>query len=259
MTPVTPMTPEAIAEQLLRLGVERSGILLVHTSYRAVRPVEGGPEGLIAALRLALGPEGTLVMPSWGGDDDRPFDRRVDETSPGLGVLPRVFWKLSGVDRSPHVHAFAAAGPAAAAILEDPLPLPPHRVESPVGRVWEMDGQVLLLGVNHDADTTIHLAEVLAGVPYRIPKYCTVLQSGSPVRVDYGENDHCCQRFVLVDDWLREGGLQREGSVGHGLGRLTRSRHVVDVVRPRLEREPLHFLHGFDEGCRECDRARASV
>jgi aminoglycoside N3'-acetyltransferase len=36
-----------------------------------VKPVEGGPEGLIAVLQGALGPEGTLVMPS--SSATRPF------------------------------------------------------------------------------------------------------------------------------------------------------------------------------------------
>ena len=43
--------------------MRNGGVLLVHTS-RAVRPVEGGLLGLIAALRTALGPVGTLVMPT---------------------------------------------------------------------------------------------------------------------------------------------------------------------------------------------------
>lgn len=59
-----------VANQLRALGVERGGVLLVHTSYRAVRPVAGGPLGLIEALRAALGPNGTLVMPSWTGGCD---------------------------------------------------------------------------------------------------------------------------------------------------------------------------------------------
>ncbi|MDY6947301.1 MAG: AAC(3) family N-acetyltransferase, partial [Pseudomonadota bacterium] len=52
-----------VASQLRRLGVRRGGVLLVHASFRAVRPIERGPLGLIEALRDALGPEGTLVMP----------------------------------------------------------------------------------------------------------------------------------------------------------------------------------------------------
>lgn len=250
----------ALAAQLRTLGVRDAGVLLVHTSYRAVRPVEGGPVGLIEALRAALGAGGTLVMPSWGGDDDAPFDPAATPAAHDLGVVADTFWRLPGVVRSAQLFAFAAAGPDAARVTADPLPLPPHQPASPVGRVHELDGQVLLLGVGHDANTTLHLAELLAGVPYRAPRHCTVLdERGHPVRVDYGENDHCCQRFALADDWLRERGLQREGRVGHAHARLMRARDVAAVACEHLARDPLVFLHPPGSGCAECDEARQSV
>lgn len=252
------MSGDEVAGQLGALGVEEGGVLLVHTSFRAVRPVEGGPRGLIEALRAALGPDGTLVMPAWTGDDDR-FDPAATPAAEDLGVVADTFWRMPGVVRSGHPFAFAAAGPRAAEITSDPLPLPPHIPASPVGRVHDLDGQVLLLGVNHDADTTLHLAELIADVPYRIPRYCTVVRDGRPVRIDYGENDHCCQRFALANGWLRERGVQREGRVGHADARLVRARDVVRVALEHLSRDPLLFLHPAGAGCEECDEARASV
>lgn len=247
-----------VAAQLRALGVRAGSVLLVHTSYRAVRPVEGGPAGLVAALRDALGPGGTLVMPSWTGVDD-VFDPRTTPAAADLGVVAATFWRLPGVLRSEHPFAFAAAGPAAAGIVAGPLPLPPHAPESPVGRVFDLDGEVLLLGVGHDADTTLHLAELLAGVPYGVPKQCTALVDGRPTQVDYRENDHCCLRFALADEWLRERGAQREGPVGNAPARLARSRDVVEVARERLADDPLVFLHPSGAGCEECELARASV
>lgn len=247
-----------VSNQLRQLGVEEGGVLLVHTSFRATRPVEGGPLGLIEALREALGPDGTLVMPSWSGDDDEPFDPLTTPASPSLGVVADALWRLPGVLRSNHFHAFAAAGPDAARITADPLPLPPHIPASPVGRVHDLDGQVLLLGVGHDSDTTLHLAELLAPVPYRVPRYCTVLQDGGPVRVDYEENDHCCERFTLADEWLRTQGLQSEESVGHAHARLARARDIVGVALEHLAQDPLVFLHVPGAGCVECDEARRS-
>jgi aminoglycoside N3'-acetyltransferase len=248
-----------VAGQLRALGVKQGGVLLVHTSFRAVRPVEGGPRGLIEALLQALGSHGTLVMPSWGDDDEVPLDPPTTPVAADLGAVADTFWKLPGVRRSHHSFAFAAAGPHAAAIIADPLPLPPHHPESPVGRVHELDGQVLLIGVGHDADTSLHLAEVLAGVPYGVRKHCTVLEDGRPVRVEYRENDHCCARFALADDWLRERGLQAEGRVGHAHARLARARDIVAVAVERLAGDPLLFLHSPSEGCAECDEARRSA
>lgn len=253
------LTRAQVAEQLRSLGVREGGVLLVHTSFRAVRPVEGGPLGLIEALRASLGPDGTLVMPSWAGDDGEPFDPAVTPAARDLGVVADTFWRLPGVRRSDHSFAFAAAGPEAERVTSDPLPLPPHIRESPVGRVHELDGQVLLLGVGHDADTTLHLAELVAEVPYRVPKHLTVVRDGRPVRVEYGENDHCCQRFALADGWLRERGLQHEGRVGHAHARLAHSRDIVREAGGRLGREPLLFLHPPEAGCADCDEARASA
>jgi aminoglycoside 3-N-acetyltransferase-4 len=248
-----------ITAQLRALGVAEGGVLLVHTAFRAVRPVEQGPRGLIAALRAALGPSGTLVMPSWSGDDDVVFDPASSPAAADLGVVADTFRRLPGVVRSRHNFAFAAAGPRAAEIVDGPLPLPPHGRDSPVGRVHELDGQVLLLGVAHDASTTLHLAELIAGVPYRVRKHCTVRQDGRAVRVDYQENDHCCARFGLVDNWLRPAGLQADARVGHAPARLARARHIVTVAAAELMRDPLLFLHAPDDGCPDCDAARQSV
>ena len=253
------LSRDAVVGQLHALGVTPGGVVLVHTSYRAVRPIAGGPLGLIAALRAALGPDGTLVMPSWTGRDDEPFDPATTPAAPDLGVVPDTFWRLPEVVRSTHPFAFAAVGPQATLITAGPLPLPPHSPASPVGRVYDRDGHVLLLGVGHDANTTLHLAELLAGVPYRVPKSCTILEVGRPVRLDYGENDHCCVRFAVANEWLRDQGLQAEGRVGHAHARLARARDVIAVVLDHLAHDPLLFLHPPHAGCAECDAARRSI
>lgn len=248
-----------LVRQLKELGVAAGDVLLVHTAFRAVRPVEGGPLGLIAALREVLGPAGTLVMPSWSGNDDEPFDRLFSSVTPDLGVTADLFWRLPGVRRSDHVHAFAAVGPAAEAIVADPLPLPPHIPASPVGRVHDRDGKILLLGTDHSSNTTLHLAELIADVPYRTTSTSTIREHGIPRRIDYGENNHCCLRFVLADDWLRGEGLQREGRVGHAQARLMRSRDLVRLAIEHLEQDRLLFLHKPEDACGECDEARASI
>jgi aminoglycoside 3-N-acetyltransferase len=250
-----------VIDQLRALGVEKGAVLLAHISFRSVRPVDGGVLGLIEALRDAVGPDGTLVMPSFSEDDDEPFDPTRTPAWASLGVVADTFWRLPGVVRSNHFGACAALGPAALRITSDPLPLPlpPICHESPIGRVHELDGQVLLIGVGHEADTTLHLAEFVAGVPYRISKYCTVLQGGRPVRIDFEENDHCCERFALADSWLRAAALQAEGRVGHARARLARARDIVRTAVTYLAQDPLIFLHAPHAGCVECNLARTSL
>lgn len=255
----TELSKAHVTEQLRTLGVREGGVLLVHTSFRAVRPVEGGPQGLMAALRDALGPEGTLVLPSITGDDDHPFDPRTTPPAADLGILPGLFWRQPGVLRSPHFAGFAAIGPKAAEIVSAPLTLPPSSPGSPISVVHELDGQVLLLGIGHGANTMLHLAELMGGAPYRVPRYYTALEDGRPVRIHYGENDHCCERFEQMDAWLRPAGLQAEGPVGHAEARLVRARELVRIAIERLARDPLVFLHPTGAGCEQCDEARASV
>lgn len=202
-----------VTQQLLALGVEPAGVLLVHTAFSKVGPVEGGPRGLIEALRAALGPTGTLVMPSMSDDDSQVFDR-TETACAGMGVVADTFWRVPGVMRSDSPHAFAAIGPAATAITAPHPPDVPHGLASPVGRVFELDGQVLLLGAEHDANTTIHLAENMAGVRYQLPKVLTIMQDGQPMRYAYREVDHCCRNFNRFDDWLLV--RQRRGVVAHG-------------------------------------------
>jgi aminoglycoside N3'-acetyltransferase len=252
-----PVSISELTAQLRNLGVESGGVLLVHTAFSRTGPVEHGPRGLIAAIRAALGPDGTLVMPSMSDDDDHAFDARATSCI-GMGVVADTFWRLPGVRRSDSPHAFAALGPEADRITA-PHPWDfPHALDSPVGRVHELDAQVLLLGVGHDGNTTIHLAEALAGVRYRRRKWLTMVEDGKPVRRWYDEIDHCCEKFALVDTWLEEDGRQRRGRVGYGEARLASARDIVATVMGRLRTNETAFLHE-PGGDGECDDARASI
>ena len=99
----------------------------------------------------------------------------------------------------------------------------------------------------------------MAKVPYGVSRHCTILQDGKLVRVDYLENDHCCERFALADRWLKEKSLQKVGPVGHAIARLIRSRDIVATALGQLDRDPLIFLHPPEAGCEECDAARQSI
>jgi aminoglycoside 3-N-acetyltransferase len=247
-----------LVRQLAHLGVRPGGVLLVHASFRAVRPVEGGPLGVIEALRAALGPRGTLVMPTMT-DGASVFDPKVTPTD-GMGIIAELFWRQRGVLRSTHPGgSFAAEGPLAAQICA-PQPLsPPHGPDSPVGRVHDLEGQVLLLGVTHSENTTMHLAEAVANVPYAVSHPCVVEENGIVSTVMVPETDHCCRGFRIADQWLRDGDLQREGEIGNAHARLFDSRNLVAIAVERLSVNPLILLCPPTEDCEECAAAYASI
>ncbi|NIJ64160.1 aminoglycoside N3'-acetyltransferase [Sphingomonas leidyi] len=247
---------ETLHAQLRALGVREGGVLLVHMSYRAVRPVEGGPEGLVEALTEVLGPEGTLAMPSATGDDDAPFDPAATPNRDDLGVVADLFWRMPGVLRSAHFDAVSARGPQAEWIAGGPFVLPPAAPGSAIDRIRQAGGQVLLLGVGHHANTMLHLAELVGGAPYRSDFHYI---DASGAEVHYGENDSCCEKFELANAWLKAEGLLREGRVGHAEARLMDAEDLVRIAAAKVRADPLLFLHGAEDGCEECDEARASV
>ena len=248
---------EQIADDLVALGVSGDGVLVVHTAFSSFGGRAGAPSDLIAALRLAAGAGGTVVMPSMSDDDEHPFDPRSTPCA-GMGIVADTFWRMPGVNRSDSPHAFAAVGPHAAEITA-PHPVDvPHGLDSPVGRAYDLDAEVLLLGVGHDANTTVHLAENIAGVRYKLPKYATFIHDGQLVRHHYREIDHCCANFALLDSWLEARGHQQRGFIAGAPARLASARDIVAAALDQLRENETVFLHPRGV-CSECDEARASM
>ena len=80
------ITRAHLVRQLLDMGAARRGAGGPHRLFQRCGRWKAWPEGLIAALREALGPAGTLVMPGMTEDDDHPFDPRQTPCSwPGRG------------------------------------------------------------------------------------------------------------------------------------------------------------------------------
>ncbi|MEU6842812.1 AAC(3) family N-acetyltransferase [Streptomyces sp. NPDC046716] len=179
------VTRASLATDLRALGVEPGETLLVHTSLSSLGWVNGGAVAVVQALLDALGPDGTLAVPTQTGDlsdpegwGDPPIPREWWETvratmpgydpaitpSRGVGVLPETVRTWPGALRSAHPHtSFAALGPRAARIVDGHAPDCRLGERSPLARLEELGARVLLLGAGYDACTSFHLAE------YRIP------------------------------------------------------------------------------------------
>ncbi|KQX94475.1 MULTISPECIES: aminoglycoside N(3)-acetyltransferase [Streptomyces] len=245
----------AAAAQLAGLGVERGGVLLVHASMRSV----GGDAGAMAdALRTVLGPEGTLVVPSFtpeNSDTSRsylervrglsdearaalraampPFDREVSP-APAMGRLAETVRLTPGAERSAHPQtSFTAIGPAARKLLAE------HRQDchlgedSPLARLYEADAQILLLGTGFDTCTAFHLAEYRLPAPPRRLYRCVVAPQGErgwweyeDVALDDGDFAALGRAFECADTT----GAVRTGPVGSAGSRLVRLRAAVDFA-----------------------------
>ena len=107
--------------------------------------------------------------------------------------------------------------------------------DSPLGRIYALGGHVLLLGVDHASDTSLHLAESRAAFPQK-----SVGTQGAPVRVNgvrqwitFEELDFDASDFAsLGHDFAAETGLEQNGPIGWGEGRLAPQRPLVDYAVP---------------------------
>ncbi|MEV7187126.1 AAC(3) family N-acetyltransferase [Kitasatospora sp. NPDC093102] len=169
-------------------------MLHVQASLRALGPVPGGAAGVVEALLDVLGPDGTLVAYTATPENSATsrshqtataglspaevadyqarmprFDPATTPASPSMGALSEAIRTHSGAMRSGHPQtSWAAVGRLAREITER-HPLTSHLgPESPLGRLYELDARVLMIGVPMDRLTAFHLADLrMPDVPVR--------------------------------------------------------------------------------------------
>jgi aminoglycoside 3-N-acetyltransferase len=176
-----------LVDDLRALGVRPGGVLLVHASLKSLGPFDGGPAAVCAGLAEALGPDGTLLMPTLSYDlayqPDPVFDQA--RTPSVVGALTEFYRTRPGVRRSLHpTHSAAGQGPAFATLvaghLDDPTPCGPR---SPFHRLlFRDDAQVLFLGCGLRPNTCMHAVEELLPAPYhadREVRYRVIADDGS--------------------------------------------------------------------------------
>lgn len=196
----TPLTRWQLVDALRRLGLETGQVVMLHASLSSMGYVVGGADTVAAGLLDTLGPSGTLVaMTSWEHDgsqleewprglqdayrrDPPAFDPDLSEAAREYGRLPERIRTWPGARSSSHPECrFSAIGARAEWITADHPRNHPYGPGSPLAKLVDAAGRVLMLGAPLETITLLHHAEEVAAVPDK-----KIVRFSTPVKTDAG-------------------------------------------------------------------------
>ena len=236
-------TRQQLAADLQRLGVETGDLLFIHSSFKSIGPVDGGAATVVGALDDAVGPAGLILMPSFNMvKEDRPGTWDISSASSTVGWLTDFFRRMPGVCRSEHYsHSVAARSAGSEEFVADhmrreglrsPWDLEPwgktYGVHSPMYRAYERDGKLLMLGVDYESSTYVHIVEVM----------CWNRLLAADSKSEYVWLD----RHAMGAFWDGLGRLSR-GKVGGAECRLFSIRDYIDTLFAEAEANRDPYVH----------------
>ena len=233
----------ALMTELLPEGKD----LMIHAALGKLGRIDGTIEDIIAAIQAPIGPEATLIMMT----DTRSFTQtgQFSVTQPSeTGLLTERFRQSPGVIRScvPMV-SFCAGGPRAVdytqayhSYLDE---------TSPIKRLLDNDGRILLIGVGYEKCTLYHLAEERLRVPYNMYKEFTgvLVEDGrevGPISQNYFVRADMKTRKdpSIAGRMLEQGGGARICTLGQGVVRAFDARAFDACCMDALRTDPNAFL-----------------
>ena len=240
----TPYTEEKLTQDFTNLGIAEGDTLFIHSSFKSLGPVEDGARTVIAALEQAIGQDGLILMPTFSLLPSR--EARVaawcpDKTPSTVGWLTEFFRQMPDTYRSDHYsHAVAARGKDAEAFVSNHLqregyqsPWDHHPwgktygTHSPMFRAYTMNAKLLMIGVDYETSTYIHLVEVIHWNKRLI---------NDPHAEYIG-----LKRPKLGEFWEGLGQLS-QGKVGDSACRLFHIKTYVDTLLAEVERNPEPYV-----------------
>ena len=242
------------------LELDPHGTVLIHSSCKAVGPVEGGADTVLDAWSEFM-EEGLLVFPThtWNQIPRKNpvFDSRTQPSC--VGILSELFRQRPGVVRSLHpTHSVAALGKDAAAYTAGE-----ERATSPLprggcwGKLLDRDATILFLGCTLRSNTFLHGVEEWNRIPDRLTQSTTPTTilgpQGEAYHVDM-HTHHCVatdrmggdvsENYGKLEAPFRRLGALRYGKFGDALCAYGKAREMEKIASALLKREPDLFLTG---------------
>ncbi len=226
------ITKEILIKEFSALGINEGDTIFVHSAYsslsRTPGGVDGGPQTVINTLLELLGPNGTLMMPTfnYGFLKGSPWDIR--NTPSQMGVLTEVVRQHPLAKRSFHaIYSVAAIGRHADEVAA-------HQSADCFGettiftKLREWNGKILVLGLPYSKSFTfLHHCEQAAEVDYRY------LKEFKGIGIDAQGRPHELSYTMFVRDVDRGVVLDFE-PIGAILDREVASRRMIGNCDTRL-------------------------
>lgn len=254
------LTQREIEEGLLALGLQPGAIVVVHSSLSSLGPVSGGANAVIDALIEAVGPGGTLMMPTHPARDGRTFEPDVIPSD--MGVISETFRLRPGVLRSRHpYHPVAGYGARAEEILSDhEESAVPDGPETPYGRLITLGGKVLHVGCDLDTMTLLHTVEAELDLPYLRELEMKYVDRDREVRAMTIRRCPGGHRggVLKFDRLFRAEGAMAVDTIGPAVCRLIDARRAAAIMRREMSRDP-GFALDENPHCADCVGYREKI
>ena len=242
------LTKSDLVAQIKQMGIQPTDTVLIHTSLRAIGPVEGGADTVIDAFIECL-PDGLFLVPThtWDNVKKEQPHYDVNATVPCIGTLPTVAaFRKDGVRSLHPTHSIWAAGRRAAEYVagEENAPTP-GKPGFAWARLKDEKAKILLIGVVHNRDTFIHAVEEMADVPDRLSPepYEVFMHDHDGSVISHPFYPHKCSRssdvsrqYINFEPALIACGAQQEGKLGNARVRIVDAEKCAEVVMRIISR-----------------------
>jgi aminoglycoside 3-N-acetyltransferase len=243
------LTFEKLVEGFRDLGVQQGDTLLVHSSYKSLGEVDGGPQTVIRALEAALGTDkdGTLIMPTFNFDFNKGVPWDVRKTRSKMGALTEVVRMDPRARRVFHpFYSFAILGKHAERLGSLRYKSAYER-NSVFGKLRDLDGKIMVIGLSYNNSMTFfHHIEQMEGVDYRFLKQFTgeVTDENGKTYTDTFEmlvRDIDKGVMTMVDPMgalMEQAGVIQSAKIGEADVKLMKANEVYAFTAREMKRDP---------------------